>query len=97
VEPSSYIRYMRVVRTHLIGQLGHNSLARLTAQQVQAFYARKLDEGASASSVRYMHVVLHSSLDDAVRLGILQRNVTDYVTIPRLRRQEIKPLTTPHG
>ena len=93
VEPSSYIRYMRVVRTHLIGQLGHNSLARLTAHQVQAFYARKLDEGASASSVRYMHVVLHSALDDAVRLGILPRNVTDYVTIPRLRRQEIKPLS----
>lgn len=93
IEPSSYVRYGRVIRCHLLDAFVHVQLSKVTAQHIQALYARKLDAGISASGVRYMHVILHAALDDAVRLGTLQRNVSDFVNVPRLRRREIKPLT----
>jgi integrase len=93
VEPSSFARYQSEVRLRLIPGLGNLSLARLTSQQVQAFYAQKLHEGVSASVVKYMHGVLRHALSDAQRLGLVYRNACDLVDVPRVRRREIMPLT----
>jgi integrase len=93
VEPSSYGKYEREVRLRLAPGLGKVQLSKLTPQQVQAFYARKLNEGASASTVAYMHGVLAHALYDALRLGLLHRNVCDVVDAPRVLRREIHPLT----
>jgi integrase len=94
IDGSSYIRYEVEVRLRLIPEFGKVLLSKLTAQQVQAVYARMLDEGMSAGGVRYMHMVLHRALDAALRLGLVYRNVTEMVNIPRLLRREIAPLTS---
>ncbi len=39
------------------------------------------------------HAVLHKALDDAVRLGVLARNVCDAVSPPRRAHFEIQPLS----
>lgn len=93
VEPSSLVRYERVVRTLLKPGLGEMQVARLTAQHVQTFYANMLKAGTSVSNVRYAHVVLHVVLDTAVRIGLTSRNVADIVDVPRLRRREMTPFT----
>jgi len=46
--------------------LGTMSLAKLTAQQVQALYSSKLAEGLSTSTVNHLHQVLHRTLGAAV-------------------------------
>lgn len=93
VDPSSHMRYEREIRLRLVPGLGDVQLSKLTGQQVETLYARKLKEGVTTSSVRYMHVVLHRALNDAVRLGLVHRNVCSMVDIPRLIRQEMMPLT----
>lgn len=41
-----------------------------------------------------MHVVLHKALGQAVRDGLIPRNVTEAMKVPQMRRKEITPLTT---
>jgi integrase len=93
VKRTSYIRYEQVVRLHLIPGLGTVALAKLTAQQVQVFYAKQLDAGATLSGVRVMHILLHAALDAAVRLDLVQRNVTDLVDKPKYRNRVMQVLT----
>src|SRR6266581_3989005 len=90
----SYERYEELVRLHIVPALGRHQLQKLTAQQVQAFYTKKLNEGLSPTTVNGLHAVLHKALDDAVRLGILARNVCDAVSPPRRAHFEIQPLST---
>src|SRR6266567_6666853 len=46
----SYERYEELIRLHIVPVLGRHELKKLTAQQVQAFYKKKLDEGFSATT-----------------------------------------------
>jgi integrase len=93
IEPSSWRRYQDYVRVHLVPALGKVTLARLSAQQVQAFYGRKQQEGLSGTTVHGIHGMLHRALNDALRMGLVQRNVTEMVRAPRRTTQEVHPLT----
>lgn len=93
VRPRTYERYEEVIRLHLVPVLGKHQLQKLSAQHVQAFYARKLKEGLSPSTVVYYHSVLHNALATAVKWGLVARNVCDLVTPPRKARFEIQPFT----
>jgi integrase len=78
---------------HIAPVLGRHRLQKLSAQHVQAFYTRKLNEGLSASTVGVFHNVLHKGLDTAMRWGLVPRNVCDLVSPPHAERFEIQPLT----
>ena len=89
----SYKGYRMYLDNHILPALGHVQIQRLTPQQVQAFYARKLKEGLSAKTISNMHGLLHRALDNAVQWGLVPRNVCDAVSLPRRTRHEIQPLT----
>ncbi len=89
----TYERYSEAIHLHIIPALGHYQLQKLTAQQVQAFYTKKVDEGLAAATVIYYHSVLHNALDTAVKWELIPRNVCDLVSPPRKERFEIQPLT----
>jgi len=93
VRPRTYERYEEAIRLHLVPVLGKHRLQKLSAQHVQAFYARMTGEGLSASTVNYYHSVLHNALGTAVKWGLVPRNVCDLVTPPRKVRFEIQPFT----
>lgn len=83
----------QIVRLHIAPVLGRHRLQKLSAQHVQAFYTKKLNEGISASTVEVFHNVLHKALDMAVRWGLIPRNVCNMVSPPHREQFEIKPLT----
>ena len=89
---TTYRGYRIFLNKHILPALGHVQLQRLTSQQVQAFYTKKLKEGLAAKTVRNMHGLLHKALDNAVRWGLVPRNVSDAVSLPRQTRHEIQPL-----
>ncbi len=74
--------------------LGHHPLLKLSPQHLQAFYAKKLDEGLSPTTVISFHKMLHLALDKAVHWGLVPRNVCDAVEPPHVKRFEIQPLNT---
>ena len=90
---TTYRGYRIFLDKHILPALGHVQVQKLTPQHVQAFYASKLKEGLSAKTVRNIHGLLHKALDNAVRWGLVPRNVCDAVSLPRKTRHEIQPLT----
>lgn len=86
---TSYERYERIVRPHLIPGLGEIPLAKLTPQHVEAFYSKKLASGETAATVRFCHKVLRAALNDALRLGLVHRNSASLVRPPRSYSHEM--------
>lgn len=93
LRPRSYERYEEMVRLHIIPGLGRHQLLKLTGQHLQAFYAKKVKDGLSPTTVIGLHNVLHKALDTAVKWNLVARNVCDTVDPPRKVRHEIQPLT----
>jgi integrase len=93
VSPRTYTNYRLQVRRHLTPALGRIKLKDLTPFKVQGLYRSKLDAGLSNASVRYTHAVLHRSLKQAVKWSLVPRNVAEAVDPPRVRREEITPLS----
>ena len=93
IRPRTWKRYEQYVRVHIIPELGKVPLVKLTPQQIQRAYAKKLGEGLSPTTVHHMHAVLHKALDKALRLGLVQRNVSDMVDVPRMQHHEMTTLS----
>lgn len=85
---TTYLNYSKLVKNYLVPELGKVNMHKLTPQQVQAFYTRKIKEGLSPKTVNNVHGLLHKALDNAVRWNIIPRNVCDAVTPPRIPRKE---------
>ncbi|MDP9476960.1 MAG: site-specific integrase [Actinomycetota bacterium] len=92
VKPSTYESYERVIRNHLKPGLGRRKLKALAPDHVQHFYRVKLDADLAPGTVRLMHAVLNRALDQAVRWGVIGRNVCKATTPPQPNPEEIKPL-----
>lgn len=88
----TYINYKKLIG-YVIADLGDVWMQKLTPQRVQAFYRKKLDEKLSTKVVHEIHGVLHLALKNAVRWGLVPRNVCDLVTAPRIVSREVVPLT----
>lgn len=106
LEYATWNSYEQFIRIHLIPAIGSTRLAKLTPQQLQKLYADKLAEGKSSTTVRHIHACLHKALEDALRFGLVQRNVASLVKAPPMRKhamqvyspdQARKLLTTAQG
>lgn len=85
--------YADTVRLHLVPALGRKRLAKLTVADVNALLKAKRDAGYSSNSVRIMRAVLRQALGQAVREGIVSRNVAALSSAPRIRAKEGRTLT----
>lgn len=87
--------YESVVSIHLVPALGVIHLADLSPIHVEGLLAR-LSTRLSPKSVRNVHVVLRRALGQAVRAGLIPKNVAarEYVDAPRVQVGEPDALTT---
>lgn len=93
VKQRTYTSYRQLIHNHLIPALGRLHLTKLAPPHLTHFYQVKLETGLSARTVLHCHRVLHSALVDALRWGLISRNVCDMVTPPRAARHEFTVLT----
>ena len=93
VKPVTFESYAHLVHVHIAPALGRVKLKALSPAHLQGFYRAKLDAGLSPRTVQYLHVVLHRALKQALRWGLVPRNVSEAVDPPRVRREEIRPLS----
>lgn len=93
VRPRTYASYAQLIRVHILPHLGRVPLARLTAQQVQAFLNARHGAGLSARTVQYLHAILRRALGQAEKWGLVARNVARLATPPRVERRVPRPLT----
>jgi integrase len=83
-----------LVHKHLIPGLGHFKLQKLTTQQVQSFYAKKLREGATFSRLRNINGALHTALEHARRAKLVSINVCDDIRLPAREEPDRQFLTS---
>jgi integrase len=91
--PRTYHNYRLQVQRHIVPSIGRAKLRHLSPARIQSLYAAKVREGLKPSSVRYVHAVLHRALEQAVRWNMIPRNPAASVDPPKVRADEIKPLS----
>jgi integrase len=85
--------YAAIIRNHLAPAIGRVRLEKLTPGHVQAILDAKLAAGLSARSVRSIRIVLVAALKQAVRWGMIGRNVAELVSGPKAVNAEMKVLS----
>jgi integrase len=92
IRPSTWDSYRRNIENHILPRIGSVVLSKVTAPNLNAFYAGLLETGRkdrrgglSAKTVRYIHTTLHRAFRDAVRWGKLSRNPANLADPPKQR------------
>jgi integrase len=89
IRPNTYTTYKVQIVHHITPDLGEIKLRDLRADHIQRFYAAKLESGTGRSTVRMCHAVLHRALENAVKWGLLTRNVCVAVDKPKAKKTEM--------
>lgn len=104
IRPSTAGYYRRAMEEYTIPRIGTIKLNKLTSREIQKLYKdllengrlrkkqRKKRPGLSGSTVRGVHIMLHSALDRAVKERLLIRNPADSCVVPKVQHQEMKTL-----
>jgi integrase len=93
IRPTTYTSYACLVRMHLVPEIGRVPLAKLSPQHVQALMNRKLASGLAPRRVAMIRGVLRTALNQALRWGLVARNVAALVSPPRATQFEVRPLS----
>lgn len=86
---STYRGYERNVQLHVLPTLGKVAIRRLRYQQLDALYDTllhpKKGKGLSPKTVYEIHLVNNGALTDALRRGLVTRNVAELASAPKQR------------
>lgn len=94
IRPSTFRGYSNNVHIHILPhKIAQRPLAKLSPQDLQAFLNEKSASGLSPRSVQYIHAVLRRALGQALKWGVVARNVAKLVDPPKVSRKEIQPFT----
>ncbi|MBR4656269.1 MAG: site-specific integrase [Oscillospiraceae bacterium] len=106
VRPSSHQTYRGYIRNHIKPYVGSVPLKKLTSLDLQRLYKKLLTggrieriesqrqpKGLSAKTVRNIHQVISSALDQAVEQRIIPSNPAKGCSLPKIEHYEMKTLT----
>jgi Site-specific recombinase XerD len=100
LRPTTFGSYEHIIRTHIKPELGDIILKDLRPEHLQKLYNEKFRKGRvdgtgglSAKYVRYIHNLVHESLDQAIKNQLIARNVSEATTLPRQEKKEIRVLS----
>jgi integrase len=93
LRPKTQESYFMLTRLHILPELGKIRLVSLRPDHLQSLYALKGKLGYSKRTIQYIHSILHSALDQAVKWGLVPRNVCDAVQAPRPAKKPVEMLT----
>ena len=90
IRPATYRRYADIATKQIAPALGNVPLVELAPLQIQRLHETHLRAGLSPTTVHHLHMVLHRALHQAMRWGLVSRNVCDMVDPPRRNRTEFQ-------
>lgn len=83
VRPATFRRYGDLLRRHALPVIGGVRLVKLSPLDLQRLYADRLAAGLSPTTVHHLHGVIHRALKQAMRWGMVDRNVSEMTDAPR--------------
>jgi integrase len=90
VRAITYQSYNYEARAHILPAIGRIKLKDLRPFHLQAFYNEKFNQGLSAQTVKYLHLIIHSALEQAIKNQIIIHNVSKACELPREKTQEAR-------
>ncbi len=93
VSPRTADGYASLLERYIRKPLGQKKLEKLQAIDIQKAYAEIQVKGLSARIVRHTHSALHNALKQAVRWNMLQKNVAEFVELPKVPHVERRVLS----
>ena len=100
VRPSTFVSYEMNTRRHIKPHIGKLLLKDLRPDHIQKMYNTLLKSGhedgisgLSPKTIRNIHNALHEALQQAMRNGIVMRNVSEAVTLPRRSKPQMRVLS----
>jgi integrase len=93
VRLTTFESYRIMAESHIIPAVGHIKLKDLRPEHLQHLYNEKLKTGLSPRTVRYIHLVIHSALKQAVKNQLVARNVSEATELPADNKKEARALT----
>ena len=85
--------YEALLRRYIRGPLGHHKLDKLMPLDIQKVYGKMQNCGLSSRVVRHTHAVLHNALKQGVKWGLLPRNASEAVELPKVPHKERRVLS----
>ncbi len=93
-KPLTYSTYKSSIDSHIKPQLGKIKLTAINSTQIQSFYNRLFrTDNLAPKTIKNIHGILHKTLQQALKLRYIGFNPCDSCTLPRIEKNEIKPLT----
>ena len=96
-KPHTRKTYEAVIQNHIKPVFGSQKLSSITSVSVQKFVnnlenQKDKQQPLSPKTIKNIHGVLHSALQQAVRIGLLWVNPASYTILPKRTKAEIMPL-----
>lgn len=85
--------YAGLLERYIHGPLGQGRLDKLQPLDIQKVYGEMQARGLSARVVRHTHSALHNALKQACKWGLLARNPSDLVELPKVLHKERRVLS----
>ena len=92
LKPSTAFGYRAVIDRY-IGPIAAVPLSDLKPSHLNGLYAGMTERGLSPRTVRTLHTVVRRALNDALRDGVVMRNVAVAASLPRTSPPEIRVWT----
>jgi len=89
LRPKTLEVYNYLINLHINPEIGHIKLVQLRPDHLQSLYAKKVASGLSKRTVQFMHAVIHKALKQALKWGMVNRNVADLVEAPKPKRKSL--------
>jgi integrase len=64
LRPSTLISHESIIKNHIVPEIGYVRLRDLSPAHLQALYTKRLREGKSKRTVKYIHTIMHQSSDE---------------------------------
>jgi len=85
-------RYEQIARDYIIPYIGKFKLKDIRVEKVENLYQELLKDGKSVRTVRWVHSILHRSLKDAIKRGLVGFNAAHGARLPKNQQKEIEIL-----
>lgn len=92
LRPKTLRTYRDLLRLHVLPDLGWIPLAKVGPRTIEEQYARLLERGLSATTVRHVAMLLHKLFADAVRQETVAQNPCELAEPPARRHREMRVL-----
>ena len=92
LSPKTHELYAYICSKHIFPELASITLVDLKPTHLQHLYAQKQASGLSNRTVQLIHVTLHKALKNAIKVGLLSRNVAEAVDTPKIQRREMRTM-----